>query len=1563
MAARRSAILFAAFVLAVAWAQDPEIRTTNGTIEFLVPVNTSINVVYQNPDGTESSPVPLTTKTEMDALRAQQQQMQNILDTLLATTANNTLAIAVNRAAIATNAGDIATNAANNNATFSALLAKCPEHSSRHDGSSPCICRAGYTGTIVQNGASFTGSCTAAPCPPSTVGTAPACFCANGLVGAVVAIPGGYTSNCYDPFSPLYANLSSSIDAVSSAARSDAVAAFNNITSLGAQVLQACPANSRRADAVSPCVCSHGYSGTITQTGNIFSGTCTLNPCPPGSTGTAPSCVCLPGMIGSVVAVAGGYISNCADALSPLYSNLTSQSLQINASLSGLSSTVSQLSSTSQQLTTATATSASTLNRSVFCNDRGLLFSATSNTCSMALRPSQPCSTLPLSVTNGVLSGPTCVAGAPSGSVCTPMCNPGLTLTGFYVCVDGVWGGAPACTNQAPLWVTPAGLLGILVFGNPLLSSTSTLATGASLVATDPENAALQYTLTSGVLPPGISLTSSGSLLGQLSANFGPANNCQPAVTNFTFTALVTDGVTSTSRTFSILVSAAAVVRQLAITASSTWTVPSNSSSFIDVLLVGGGGGGGTRHAGGGGAGGVVFQQFVPVTPGQYYVVTIGAGGAGAPAQAVVAGISGSPGGVTSFTLPSLVGFSAFGGGAGGGGAPGGAGGSGGGGAGGNAGGSGTPGQGNSGSQGCGGASENFYSGGGGGGAGGPAPASSCGNSAAGGNGGPGVTYFGFNLAAGGGGGSSPSSAGFVGQGGFAGGIELGGDGSAGLAAGLPGTPNTGSGGGGGGVNLGASGAGGAGGSGFVLVRWCEVVTTFNSPPVWTSPASGSLGTVTTANLNINALPVTRFVAADPENFTLVYSVTSGTLPPGLTLSSSGQLSGTFLPEITPSNSCASLTRNYSFTVSAQDGVHSTGRVFWIVVTAAGTFRTASFSTAGAFNWTGPGSVPLTADVLVVGGGGSGGTRHGGGGGGGGVVVRTGVSFTPNMLVTGQVGAGGPFTGSSTTASPGVSGGPSFVTGLITITALGGGGGAGAGLAAGAGGSGGGGTAGIFGGLGSLGQGFHGSPGCGNGGPATFCGGGGGGANGAGTMPVCAAACTPGNGGAGITVWGSTYGAGGGGGSYTLSASPAASGGFGGGGAGSQGQAVAGSGTCAGCGGGGAGFGDLGNGAAGVGMAGIVVFRWCDLIGSTPAWTTLAGLIGSLTATSPLPSSLPALVATEPNNLPLTYTITGGNMVPGVVLFPNGTWGGTPTVTLPGQPTPVTSCVDPSAATYTFTATVSNGFVWVTRQFTISLGIPVALGSVRIITPGSSSWTVPAQIFPSIVEVLVVGGGGGGGSRHGGGGGGGGVVYNTSYAVTPGASIPYTVAGQSGVAAAASAGPAGGNSVFGVLTAFGGAGGGSALVGGSGAGGTGSGASSLGRTGQGNGGGTGCSGGGIEAGWCGGGGGGAGSAGTSATCVASPVTCSAGAGGAGFNFWGFNYGAGGGGGASTTSTSAGAGGATTGGAGSMSSTAAAGSPAAGTGSGGGGGGFAVSTNSPAGAGASGAVVVRWCVRV
>jgi hypothetical protein len=108
-------------------------------------------------------------------------------------------------------------------------------------------------------------------------------------------------------------------------------------------------------------------------------------------------------------------------------------------------------------------------------------------------------------------------------------------------------------------------------------------------------------------------------------------------------------------------------------------------------------------------------------------------------------------------------------------------------------------------------------------------------------------------------------------------------------------------------------------------------------------------------------------------------------------------------------------------------------------------------------------------------------------------------------------------------------------------------------------------------------------------------------------------------------------------------------------------------------------------------------------------------------------------------------------------------------------------------------------------------------------TPGTYTWTVPANVTQ--VTVLVGGAGGGGGSGNNtaycGGGGGGGGTYIGVIDVTPGDTIPIVVGtgGSGGAAGARANGTAGGNSSFNTTCI--GYGGGAGLGGASGVGGAG----------------------------------------------------------------------------------------------------------------------------------------------
>lgn len=162
-----------------------------------------------------------------------------------------------------------------------------------------------------------------------------------------------------------------------------------------------------------------------------------------------------------------------------------------------------------------------------------------------------------------------------------------------------------------------------------------------------------------------------------------------------------------------------------------------------------------------------------------------------------------------------------------------------------------------------------------------------------------------------------------------------------------------------------------------------------------------------------------------------------------------------------------------------------------------------------------------------------------------------------------------------------------------------------------------------------------------------------------------------------------------------------------------------------------------------------------------------------------------------------------------------------------------------------------TGLVWLMLP-----GVAAAQTVETFTSPGSSSWTAPANVYEVIVECW---GGGGSGAGDGGNdnvapaGGGGGAYARSLVSVTPGVSYSYTV-GSGGAGASNSNGVAGGSSTFdSTVCIANGGGGGTGAAGGAGtpgAGGTATGniaaySGGSGSTGSGNVGGGGGSGGGA----------------------------------------------------------------------------------------------------------------------
>lgn len=177
------------------------------------------------------------------------------------------------------------------------------------------------------------------------------------------------------------------------------------------------------------------------------------------------------------------------------------------------------------------------------------------------------------------------------------------------------------------------------------------------------------------------------------------------------------------------------------------------------------------------------------------------------------------------------------------------------------------------------------------------------------------------------------------------------------------------------------------------------------SSPAFTA-AAGSLGTLASyAAAASNLTNQTFGPDQDADSQTITYTITSGSLPAGLSLgtgANNGTIQGTATSFVSTTTS--------NFTIQASDGVNTASRAYSITVNGP-VYQ--SFTTTGTTNFSVPTGVSAV-DVLVVAGGGSGGgsngqdgTDGGGGGGAGGLVYATSYPVTPGGTVSVTVGAGG----------------------------------------------------------------------------------------------------------------------------------------------------------------------------------------------------------------------------------------------------------------------------------------------------------------------------------------------------------------------------------------------------------------------------------------------------------------------------------------------------------------------------------------------------------------------------
>jgi len=176
--------------------------------------------------------------------------------------------------------------------------------------------------------------------------------------------------------------------------------------------------------------------------------------------------------------------------------------------------------------------------------------------------------------------------------------------------------------GATPIWNTTSGSVGNI---------TKLSAFSLSVSATDPDGTSIIYS--SSNLPVWMSINSStGSLTGT-----GPDISSD---TTYNFDITASDGVNTSSRSFSVNVILPSIVTGGTLFSDSTYqyrVFTSGASSLgvsqkaltADILVIAGGGGGGTAAGGGGGAGGIGYTSGATLTTGTYSV-TVGSGGSGA---------------------------------------------------------------------------------------------------------------------------------------------------------------------------------------------------------------------------------------------------------------------------------------------------------------------------------------------------------------------------------------------------------------------------------------------------------------------------------------------------------------------------------------------------------------------------------------------------------------------------------------------------------------------------------------------------------------------------------------------------------------------------------------------------------------------------------------------------------------------------------------------------------------------------------------------------------------------
>lgn len=199
---------------------------------------------------------------------------------------------------------------------------------------------------------------------------------------------------------------------------------------------------------------------------------------------------------------------------------------------------------------------------------------------------------------------------------------------------------------------------------------------------------------------------------------------------------------------------------------------------------------------------------------------------------------------------------------------------------------------------------------------------------------------------------------------------------------------------------------------------------------------------------------LTTVAATDADSDSITHTISSGSLPNGMSLTTAGAFTGTV------SSSPSSLTE-YTFTVQAATTRQTVTRQFKIsaidnpyisasggTTLTSGDYKTHVFTSPGNFVVSGSGvpSVSGTVEYLVVAGGAGGSGSHGGGGGAGGMRYNYPSPATGGLSVSAQtypitVGSGGSGRGNGPGAQASIIGGSGGNSVFSSITSAGGGGG------------------------------------------------------------------------------------------------------------------------------------------------------------------------------------------------------------------------------------------------------------------------------------------------------------------------------------------------------------------------------------------------------------------------------------------------------------------------------------------------------------------------------------------